>query len=932
LQQLGKLHNIQELACSSHADSSYSNSHCSLHMISNSAQRPPWELLPHWVLVATFMLLFSSTASFDGPFFWGSYGGVRAEEHTEAKSSHTVRFSRDIRPILSDHCFACHGPDSASRQADLRLDTAEELVGSAEREGAVRPGDLEGSLLWQRIRSDDESEVMPPSDHGKPLSPNQMELIERWIAEGATWEGHWAYVPLSELGATSDYMTESPADNIWAEVSHYIDIRIQTVLRANGLSPAPRAPRHELARRLSLDLTGLPPNWEQVEPFLEAEDEDEAYEKLVDFWLSSPAYGERMAMWWLDLVRYADSAGYHGDGFVEISPFRDYVIQAFNRNLPFDQFTLEQLAGDKLPDPTTEQLIASGYNRLGMMSAEGGVQPKEYLVKYMAERVRNLGGAWLGLTLGCCECHDHKFDPLTARDFYSFAAFFADIEEQGLYSGAGRTGEWGPRLKLPTPEQQAESESLDEQIAEQRELFQRKTPELTAARMTWENELQQQLTKMESETTQGDSSDSTSNPLDEVPSEIQDILRLASGKRSEEQEKQLDEHFRSTSPLLESPRTELARLQQARDQLEAQVLTTLVTRSVPPRTVRILHRGNWMDESGEIVTPGFPTFLPGWEESRAPRDRLDLAHWLVARDNPLTSRVFVNRVWKLFFGRGLSPSLDDFGAQGNPPTHPELLDELARRFVDSGWDVKFLVRSIVTSEAYRQSSSVSPETWAADPENRWFGRQGRFRLDAEMVRDNALRISGLLVEDLGGPSVKPYQPPGYWAYLNFPQREWENDSGAALYRRGLYTHWQRQYLHPAFLAFDAPSREECTTERTRSNTPLQALVLLNDPVYVEAARVLAQRILLEGGDTFEEQLAWAFRRAVARRPLPRERKVLSQLLKQHRKDFESMPEAAESFLNTGDFPVDPRLNATEVAAWTSVSRVILNLSETITRN
>ncbi len=755
-----------------------------------------------------------------------------------------VEFNRDVRPILADACYKCHGPDARARKADLRLDTA------AGFQETVAPGKSGASELFRRITSTDPDEQMPPPKADKHLTAKQIETIRRWIDQGAKYEGHWAYEPIKR-----------PAPPAGAE--HPVDAFVRAELAKQKLNPSPEADRVTLIRRLSFDLTGLPPKPEDVDAFVNDKSPD-AYEKLVDRLLASPHYGERMAMFWLDLVRYADSVGYHGDQPVSVWPYRDWVIRAFNANMRFDEFTVEQLAGDLLPNPTTEQKVAAGYNRLGMMSAEGGVQPKEYLAKYAAERVRNLGGAWLGVTLGCCECHDHKFDPFTTRDFYRMEAFFADIQEKGIYADS----KFGPEMPVPTPEQKARLDGLDAKLAEARKAAEKPGAALTA---------------------------------------------VAGGA------------------ALTPARREVLKLEQARAAFVKAIPTTLITVRVSPRTIRVLPRGNWMDDSGPVVTPAFPEVLPRPPAGKNRMTRLDLAKWIVSPENPLTARALANRLWKLYFGAGLARKLDDLGAQGEWPTHPLLLDYLAGRLIDSGWDVKALVKLIVTSATYKQTSVPTKELAERDPFNKWLARQGRFRLDAELVRDNALAVSGLLVPKVGGPSVHPYQPPGYWAYLNFPTREWHNDTGDNLYRRGLYTHWQRQYLHPSLLAFDAPSREECTAERVRSNTPLQALVLLNDPIYVEAARVFAERAV-KAATADADRFDWLYRQALSRPVKPAEREVLAELLQKHRAEYQADPKAAEALLTVGAKPAAKDIAPAELAAWTSVARTVLNLHAVVTRN
>ncbi|MFO0808587.1 MAG: PSD1 and planctomycete cytochrome C domain-containing protein [Gemmataceae bacterium] len=781
-------------------------------------------------------------------------------------------FNRDIRPLFAENCFACHGPDARQRKAGLRLDV-ESNAKSARKSGAVAvvPGSAAKSELIARLRATDDGR-MPPAESGKSLTPKQIELLERWVAAGAPWADHWSLTPITR--------PTPPAAADAAFVKGPIDPFVLDKLAERGLTHAAEADRVTLIRRLSFDLTGLPPTPAEVEAFLN-DGSDGAYERVVDRLLASPHYGERMAAFWLDLARYADSVGYHGDQPISVSPFRDYVIRAFNDNKPFDRFTVEQLAGDLLPNATLEQKVASGYNRLGMMSAEGGVQPKEYLAKYIAERVRAVSGAWLGVTLGCAECHDHKFDPFTTRDFYRLEAFFADIKEQGLYSGGT---DWGPSVPVPTSAQQHELDAAEARVVAVTKRYESPTPEVAAAQFSWAVAL--------------------------MP---------------------LSPPVRAAAWRLEPRRRDLAAAEKAKADLLKSVTTTPVTLAVLPRTVRVLKRGNWMDDTGEVMDPGVPGVLPQPAAKAGRLTRLDLAGWVTAGDNPLTARVLANRLWKLYFGAGLSRKLDDLGAQGDWPTHPELLDFLAGRLIDSGWDVKALVRLVVTSGTYRQSSQATPEVREKDPFNRWLARQGRFRLDAETVRDNALAVSGLLAGTVGGPSVKPYQPPGYWSFLNFPAREWQNGRGDDLYRRGVYTHWQRQYLHPALLAFDGPSREECTAERVRSNTPLQSLVLLNAPEFVEAARVFAEAVVRQPRST-DERLDWAFRRALSRPIRPAERDLLADLLDKHRAEYRADPKAAGELLKVGSRPAAGDVDPAELAAWTSVTRAILNLHASVTRD
>ena len=790
---------------------------------------------------------------------------VRADD---AALPEKIEFNRDVRPILSDTCFKCHGPDKKHREADRRLDTRDGALAENENVRAIVPGKLAESDAHVRIHATDADEQMPPPKSGKKLTARQIAILDRWIEQGAEYQPHWAYiVPVRPA--------VPPADDA-AFVKNPLDALVLARQRELGLAHAAEADRTTLIRRVSLDLTGLPPTPAEVEAFATDQSAD-AYEKLIERLLASPAYGERMAIGWLDLVRYADSIGYHSDNPRNVWPYRDYVIRAFNENLPFDRFTIEQLAGDLLPNPTSDQKVASAYNRLLLTTEEGGAQPKDYEARAVTDRVRSIGTTWLAQTTGCCQCHDHKFDPILTRDFYRLGAFFADVKEAAI-------GKREDGMLIATPEEEAKVKAFDERIA-----------------------------ALEAE-------------VNELPKDLPKALPL---------------------PGFEDARIFVEDTREERKKLTAPLAKCLVTEAAPPRTVRVLPRGDWLNETGEAVEPGVPAFLPQPANADGHRlSRLDLARWIVARDNPLTARVFVNRLWKQFFGIGLSKVLDDMGAQGEPPVNPALLDWLACEFMDPsasqlstlnsqpphGWDVKRLVRLMVTSGTYRQSSQAPKALVERDPFNRELARQSRFRLDAEIVRDNALAISGLLVRKIGGPSVKPYQPAGYWENLNFPLREWHADTGEDQWRRGLYTWWQRSYLQPSLLAFDAPSREECTAERNRSNIPQQALALLNDPTYVEAARVFAARIVREGGADTAQRIAWAYRQALGRAPRADELKVTMTLFGKHLALYANDAPAAEQLLKAGLAPVAKDVNVSELAAWTSVARVILNLHETITRS
>ena len=759
-----------------------------------------------------------------------------------------VDFNRDIRPILSDKCFHCHGPDEKHRKAELRLDTFEGATEGGEFAIPVVPGKPDESEIIARILHSDPDEIMPPPETHKKVTEAELALLRQWIAAGAKYDDPWTYKPPVKHPDPEVVTRDWPVN--------YLDRFILARLEEAKIPPSPDAPPITLLRRLHFDLTGLPPTPEDSQRFLavHARSPHQAVTEEADRLLASPHFGERLAIYWLDLVRYADTVGYHGDQPHNISPYRDYVIAAFNRNLPFDQFTREQLAGDLFADPTRDQLVATGYNRLLQTTHEGGLQLAEYRAIYQADRVRNVSGVWMGATVGCAQCHDHKYDPYTLEDFHTLGAYFADIDDEAHFKNGTNA--------LPT----------------------RREPEITVY--------------------------------------------------SDEQQAELDTLDRKIADLAKDRAEERKTLEARRKQVAAAGRPTMITQALAePRVCRVLPRGNWLDESGKVVQPAVPHFLPQIKKEGR-QDRLDLANWLVDPEKGtggLTARVMANRFFYLFFGTGLSRSLGDFGGQGQPPSHPELLDRLAVEFYQSGWDVKKLVRTLVTSRAYRQSSLVPSHLREKDPYNERLARQSRHRLPAEMIRDNALAISGLLVRDVGGASVKPYQPAGYYRHLNFPPRKYQQDRDGRVYRRSIYIHWQRQFLHPMLKAFDAPSREECTAERPKSNTPVAALNLLNDPTFVEAARVFAERILREAKPDDRARLDHAFALALNRLPTEDERQTLGQLFSYAAADFTKNPASAQALVSIGQTPpgeVDPVLLAT----WTAVTRALLNLSETTTRD
>jgi hypothetical protein len=990
-----------------------------------------------------------------------------------------IEFNRDVRPILSDNCFYCHGNDPKHREADLRLDIREEAITAK----AFVPGKAKESELVARILTDDEDDLMPPPDSHKKLTRRQKDILQKWIEQGAGYQQHWAY--------------EKPVKAKIPAGKNGVDVLVQKRLAEIGLKPSPKADARTLIRRLYFDLLGLPPNPSDVSDGSDLS--DEKYDQLVSALLKNPHYGERMAIGWLDVVRYADTIGYHSDNPHNVWPYRDYVIKSFNTNKPFDRFTIEQIAGDLMPDANQETKVGSAFNRLILTTEEGGAQAKDYEQRMLTDRVRAVGNAWMGQTTGCAQCHDHKFDPITSRDFYQLGAFFADIKEPLI--GRREAG-----MMVLDAEAEKKQADIAKRLAALQADFAKPRPELAPAQTAWEakaleattaNSLWQPLKpltatsakknitlkadkdgivrgsidKKRVERQLNDGTDTytltaklpkgttgirldalkekspgiglasngnfslsevaltigrkakpeklpiahasatfeqpnfpAKNTIDGIADqklngwavlgatgadqslylelaqphadaealitltlsfahdgnheianlrlnsttaaapirapaialpakEIADILKAPADKRTAPQKQKLAEAYKQIAPELAALRTQLSTAEKEKADFEAAAPKCIVSISdTAKRTVRILPRGDWMNESGEVVKAALPGYLPKPKIQGRDLTRLDLAQWLVSKDNPLTARTVMNRLWKQFFGTGLSKVLDDLGAQGEPPVNPALLDWLACEFMDSGWDFQHMVRVIVSSDTYKQVSTSTKELTAADPYNRECARQSAFRLDAELVRDNALAISGLLVPKIGGPSVKPYQPAKYWENLNFPTREWQNDSGESLYRRGMYTWWQRSFLHPSLVAFDAPSREECTAERNRSNIPQQALVLLNDPTYVESARAFAARIISECNGDATKRITWACQQALQRQPSADEMKTISALFTKHLADYQKDTAAAEALLKTGAAPTPANLNKSELAAWTHVARVLINLHETITRS
>ena len=780
-----------------------------------------------------------------------------------AEKTPSVSFNRDIRPILAANCFACHGSDLKKAEGGLSLvDFAHATAQRDEGGPAIVPGKPNKSALVARIFSSDEP--MPPEESHKKLTPKQKELFRSWVEQGGKYQKHWAY----ELPVLTPTPQVSPRLAKLAPPISFQDNYLLARLEAERLAPAPEADRATLCRRLYQDLLGLPPTPEQVDAFL-ADAKPDAYERLVDTLLTSPHYAERMATYWFDLVRYSDTVALHGDQGHKASPYRDWVIAAFLKNMPQNQFIQWQLGGDLIEGLSAEDhndaLIASCYNRLIATSHEGGAQLKEYTAIYQADRVRNTSLAMMGSTMGCCQCNDHKYDPYTAKDFYSLGALFADIDDlQHL---------------------RAQYRPQNNQVVTLRE------PEMALL-----------------------------SPLDRL--QQSKLLDLASQEKDPAKQDALKKQADAIKPR-----------------------TVMVSKASKPREVHLLPRGNWMDESGPVMTPEVPVFLGsfaqlGVKAGERPT-RLDFGRWLTTPTaqggcGELTARVWVNRLWYLFYGQGLCPSVDDLGGQGEPCTHPELLDRLTLEYLKLGWDNRAFIRLLVTSRSYRMSSIPSAEMEAKDPRNLLFARQGRWRLPAEHIRDGALAASGLLVSEIGGPTCRPYQPEGYYQHLQFPDRKYHADTDTKQWKRGVYMHWQRMFLHPALKAFDAPSREDSCPRRSVTNTPCAALVSLNDPTFVEAARVLAQMAMQlkvkTAGDDEAARCRFMLRRCLSREATQAEVDTLKRVVVYSRDEFSQRPADAAALIATGTSPVDKSLPPVELAAYTQAARVAMNLHETLTRD
>ncbi len=1007
-----------------------------------------------------------------------------------------VDFNRTIRPILSGICFKCHGPDHEVRKAGLRLDLRESALQKLESgDRAIVPGKPDESELVRRILSTDDSERMPPPGNQHQLTNKDKAALRQWVAEGAEYRQHWSFQKVQRPALPTVKQTT------WAK--NAIDRFVLARLEAVGLKPSAEADRTTLIRRVTLDLTGLPPTPQEVDEFL-ADQRPDAYERVVDRLMSTSQYAERMTVDWLDAARFADTNGYHIDNGRDMSRWREWVIAAFADNKPYDQFTVEQLAGDLLPNATLSQKIASGFNRNHMINFEGGAIPEEYHMAYIVDRVNTTGTVFMGLTVGCAQCHDHKYDALTQKEYYQLYAFFYNVPENGL---DGRTGNAVPLVKAPTAEQQKRIDEIQTQ-AEAIELrLASPQPEIDAAQQKWESQAIAQtaavkwttldpteMTSAGGATLEKDKDGSIKvtgpNPaketytiqalpkLDQVtgirlevlpdpslkgngpgrsengnivltearlqiagasgmplkwlsatadfsqdtfpianaidqnpksgwaifpevgkphtailelasplklpletalivtldfqsqfaqhqagrfrtsvtdaanphgasqlPENIRQIVALDAAARTKDQQAALRTYYRANvSPEARKWQAELTALRDQRAAIDKVVPSAMVMQEMTPaRETRLLIRGQY-DKKGDTVAAAVPASLPQLPKD-APANRLGLAQWLVSPEHPLMSRVTVNRYWQLVFGSGLVKTSDDFGSQGDVPSHPELLDWLAAEFMQptdpqpaAKWDVKALLRLMVTSATYRQQSSVTRDLLAKDPENRLLARGTRHRLQVEFIRDQALFVSGLLDKRVGGASVSPYQPAGLWEELmaradgkNWTAQEYLQSHGPDLYRRTMYTFWKRTCPPPSLMTFDAPDRETCVVRRARTNTPLQALVLLNDPTYVEASRKLAERILLEGGTTAESRINFAFRTVLSRQPKPPEISVLKNIYTQQLEKFRQNETAAQKLLKVGESPRNEQLDVAELATWATISSVLLNLDETVTK-
>jgi len=815
----------------------------------------------------------------------GSVVALLAGVDVACAAERKIEFNRDVRPILSDRCFQCHGPGEDDRQGDLRLDKSDGDDGAyrkLDEAQAVKPGSPAGSSLWLRITSTDEDEVMPPIDsRKKPLTENEKSIIKQWIEEGAEYADFWAFVPprRSKLPDTKHARwRNSPIDRM---VIHRLE--------SDGLTPKAKADRRTLIRRLSLDLTGLPPTRQEIRECL-ADDAPDAYERLVDRLLKKPQYGEHMTKYWLDLVRFADTNGVHHDHYREMTPYRDWVIRAFNQNLPYDNFVRYQLAGDLYKEPTQDQLIASGFNRLHLIIDRGTALPEESHMRNVIDRVTAVGTAFLGITVQCVVCHDHKYDPMTMKDFYQLYAFFNNLD--GAPETGGRRGTdfqrglQPPYVSLASKSQMESLAAFAKQISEQK------------------------------------------NIVSQLEKRNKQIAKPAEGEPDDRKAK-----TKLLNKELKEAKQVMARVEAERKALDASIPVAMVMKErADPRPAHILIRGAY-DNLGDEVQRDSPAFLPPIKKTEGAKSRMDLAEWFVSKENPLTARVAVNRFWQQLFGVGIVKTSEDFGAQGDWPSHPELLDHLAVSLTESNWDVKALMKQIVMSETYQQASHATAEEFEKDQENRLLARGPRFRLDAEMIRDQMLSTSGLLNAELYGKSVKPPQPAGLWTSVSMPSsypREYKSDTGDKIYRRSVYTFWKRGMPPPQMTILNAPSREACIARRERTNTPLQALLLMNEPNYLFAARHLARKTVADRSLSPAGRLNAVYETITSKMPDEGESKLFLQLAKELESIYGGNPTLANKLCEGVELTESE--SRAELAAWTMLVSTIYNLDITKTRD
>ena len=834
-----------------------------------------------------------------------------------------VDFTREVWPILQRSCLECHGPDR--QEAELRLDQRESALQPGEY-AAIQPGDPDASELVRRIslpRGHDE--IMPSL--GEPLTAAEIKLIRDWINQGADWpesigaDQHWAYVRPER--------PEVPAVNQTDWPRNPIDSFILARLERERLSPSAEADRATLIRRLSLDLIGLPPTPAEVDAYVNDTSPD-ADENLVDRMLASEQFGVRWARPWLDYAHYADSHGFQRDDFRDLWPYRDWVVNALNADMPFDRFTIEQLAGDLLPDATEAQRIATGFGRCSPCNVEAGSEPEETRVNQVFDRVNTVGMVWLGTTLECCQCHDHKYDPFTMRDYYSLFAFFNNTQIEAERADPMTPGSIkfrGPEMELADPPKQAARDKLNDQLANVNERLSEREEQLSAHDPEWEASLREKLTA-ESDEAESEKEELEKEEEDEKSADLIAALETPVDERSEEQAQALLERRQQEDELWQEITQEKEGLESNLKEIEIPTTLVMVERD-EPRASTMFVRGDYRSP-GDPITPATPAVLTSAESASESGTRLDLARWLVSPDNPLTPRVVVNRWWAELFGHGLVTTPEDFGVKGDRPTHPELLDWLAVEFVDHGWSMKHVLKTIVMSATYRQSSHVTSELLARDDGNRLYARGPRFRMDAEMIRDNALAIAGLLSPKIGGPPIRPWQPDGVWIKVGGQRYDYIVSPGEDQYRRGLYVVWKRGAPYPSFINFDANNRLACRVKRPRSNTPLQALTLMNDPVYVEAAMAFARRVVTESPSaSAESRITHAFRVALSRGPKEEEATTLMQLYDEQLAAAQADKESTQEFL--GDSALPEGVTPEEFVAWYAVAATLLNLDETITK-